>query len=153
MRKFGLLMLSWTDWKRFCTEFWVDRWPLIRYFVAPPINICEPEGKKGEMNLGENVLKSIWIWLPVWWQWLRRTARSPMATWFYRDCRIRRWRWPWLHLPGLVCRSGPVGCWLWRRTDWWSRGQNKSRPRCWIFPNHLSPWRHWKRGRIHLWLS
>lgn len=37
MRKCGLLTLSCTEWKRFCTWLTWAVWPLIRYLLRPPI--------------------------------------------------------------------------------------------------------------------
>ena len=40
MRKCGLLTLSCTEWKRFCTRVGCATWPLMRYLFLPPMTIC-----------------------------------------------------------------------------------------------------------------
>jgi hypothetical protein len=48
MRKFGLLMLSWTLWKRFWTACWVDRCPQMRYLLWPLTEICDARGQRSK---------------------------------------------------------------------------------------------------------
>ena len=58
MTKLGLLMFSWTDWKRVWTDAWLDLWPLMRYFVRFGIAIfwCH------WLVLDGSVIKSDEVW-------------------------------------------------------------------------------------------